>query len=256
MPRCIIGLAGLPGAGKSAAADRLIEKHGFERVKFSGPLKDMVRALGFNDREIEGDLKETPSYKLTHTRFTALVKRVPDAFRAIGVDPDHHSDYEPVDLLGGRTAMFAMLSFIGVLTVVVARGEKDGGATPRLLMQMLGTDWAREQIKQTFWTDLWSARVDSLPANVNVVVDDCRFPNEVTAAHAKSPFCVVARISRPGTTALNGHVAELQTFKVDITVENVGTLDDLLHKVDSLVLPVVDESPSLIPPADTEFAST
>lgn len=58
--RTIVAFAGLAGSGKSTAALRLVERHGFHRVRFAGPLKDMMRALGLNEQEIEGDLKEKP----------------------------------------------------------------------------------------------------------------------------------------------------------------------------------------------------
>jgi hypothetical protein len=56
----IIGLAGYAGSGKSTVADYLVKKHGFTLLKFAGPLKQMMRALGLGEREIEGDLKEKP----------------------------------------------------------------------------------------------------------------------------------------------------------------------------------------------------
>lgn len=59
--RPIIGLTGLAGAGKSTAADHLVAAHGFVRVKFAGPLKSMLAALGLGPDEIEGHLKEVPS---------------------------------------------------------------------------------------------------------------------------------------------------------------------------------------------------
>ena len=67
----VIGLCGLAGAGKSVAADAL-ETLGYERVKFSMFLKDMLRAFfracGLAEteieRRIEGDLKETPDVLL------------------------------------------------------------------------------------------------------------------------------------------------------------------------------------------------
>jgi len=58
MSRPIIGLAGLMGAGKSAAAAYLEEHHGFRRIRIAGAIKDMARAFGLTEREIEGDLKE------------------------------------------------------------------------------------------------------------------------------------------------------------------------------------------------------
>lgn len=56
----IIGLTGYAQSGKSTVADYLVKKHGFTLIKFAGPLKSMMRALGLGEREIEGDLKEKP----------------------------------------------------------------------------------------------------------------------------------------------------------------------------------------------------
>lgn len=59
----LIVLSGLAGSGKSTIAAEL-ERSGYTIVKFSAPLKDMMRAVGLSDREIEGDLKELPSHLL------------------------------------------------------------------------------------------------------------------------------------------------------------------------------------------------
>lgn len=64
----IIGLTGVAGSGKSTVAQYLAETHHFQRARFAGPLKNMMRSLyasaGLNDteieRRIEGDLKEIP----------------------------------------------------------------------------------------------------------------------------------------------------------------------------------------------------
>jgi hypothetical protein len=57
----LIGFCGVAGAGKSFAAVHLVRNHGFSRLRFAGPLKDMMRALGLNESEIEGADKERPS---------------------------------------------------------------------------------------------------------------------------------------------------------------------------------------------------
>lgn len=57
----VIGLVGLAGSGKSRVAEHLILNHGYQLIKFAGPLKRMLRVLGLSKEEIEGDLKETPS---------------------------------------------------------------------------------------------------------------------------------------------------------------------------------------------------
>ncbi|WP_201271833.1 AAA family ATPase [Sinorhizobium meliloti] len=56
----LVALTGAAGSGKSTATRYLVEHHGYTLVKFAGPLKDMCRALGLDDRQIEGDLKEVP----------------------------------------------------------------------------------------------------------------------------------------------------------------------------------------------------
>lgn len=63
LPR-IIGISGKIGAGKSTAAGYFIER-GYRLVKFADPLKSMLRAIGLNEDEIEGSLKETSCEKLS-----------------------------------------------------------------------------------------------------------------------------------------------------------------------------------------------
>jgi hypothetical protein len=71
--KVIIGLCGKIASGKSTAASYLETRYGFKRVRFAGPLKAMMAALGLSHAEIEGHLKE-----------------------------------RPCDLLGGKTPRFAM----------------------------------------------------------------------------------------------------------------------------------------------------
>lgn len=56
----VVALAGAAGSGKSTAAQYLVDNHGFARVRFAGPLKEMCRAIGLQDEHIEGDRKEEP----------------------------------------------------------------------------------------------------------------------------------------------------------------------------------------------------
>lgn len=58
------------------------------------------------------------------------------------------------------------------------------GRTPRWAMQRLGTEWGRMKIGESLWVDAWRRRVETMPAGAKIVVDDCRFPNELEAARA------------------------------------------------------------------------
>jgi hypothetical protein len=64
----VIALTGNIGSGKSTVADHLIQRHGFKRVRFADPLKQMITTLltaqgctpEYVKRCIEGDLKTKP----------------------------------------------------------------------------------------------------------------------------------------------------------------------------------------------------
>ncbi len=55
-----IGFCGPAGAGKSTAADHLVQHWRFARVRFAGPLKAMMLALGLSPEQTDGALKEAP----------------------------------------------------------------------------------------------------------------------------------------------------------------------------------------------------
>jgi hypothetical protein len=56
----IVGVSGYAQSGKSTVAEFLIDEHGFKRFKFADILKDMLRAVGLTEAQIEGDQKEVP----------------------------------------------------------------------------------------------------------------------------------------------------------------------------------------------------
>lgn len=56
----LIGLCGLKGSGKSTVADMLCEQ-GYSRERMAGILKDMLRVLGLEYEQIDGNAKELPS---------------------------------------------------------------------------------------------------------------------------------------------------------------------------------------------------
>ncbi|HEY1310828.1 MAG TPA: deoxynucleotide monophosphate kinase [Pseudolabrys sp.] len=55
----LIGFCGAAGAGKTFAANHLAATYGYSRVRFAGPLKAMLRALGLSEDETDGAAKES-----------------------------------------------------------------------------------------------------------------------------------------------------------------------------------------------------
>lgn len=102
------------------------------------------------------------------------------------------------------------------------------GRSPRHVMQTLGTEWGRDLIHPDLWTMAWAAgaRAALDRGAPGVVVEDCRFPNEVDAVRALGGR--VVRIIRPvGALTLDFHPSEGQSLAVDATIANVGPLCDL-----------------------------
>lgn len=139
-----------------------------------------------------------------------------------------------------------MLASLGLTHEEIDGNLKDkpceflGGKTPRHAMQTLGTEWGRNLIDPDLWTRAWSETVRSLPASINVVVDDCRFPNEVAAAREVGDVSVF-RLVREGC-GLRGpageHVSE-KLLPFDYVVLNNSSVYEAATKVDQWSRPVV-----------------
>lgn len=104
--------------------------------------------------------------------------------------------------------------------------------TPRYAMQTLGTEWGRELIGQNLWVNVGvESTHQALGEGSQVVIDDCRFPNE--AAAIKELGGVIIKINRPGVEPVNAHASESQELPVDWEVYNVGTPEALGRAIDS-----------------------
>ena len=111
------------------------------------------------------------------------------------------------------------------------------GVSLRRIYQTLGTEWGRDCINPNMWTLLWHARVsDMLAADVDVVADDVRFPNEYDLI--RSMGGQVWKITRPNTDMTCGHSSEngLEDKYFDRVVENNNTLWDLVTRLQDIPL--------------------
>lgn len=105
-------------------------------------------------------------------------------------------------------------------------------ATPRKLMQTLGTEWGRDLISHSLWVDLTLMHIQNHHPNDNIIITDCRFPNEVVAA--KSWGARVVRIERPmGGITRDLHPSEAQVRSLDVhsVIKNDGTIQQLQEKL-------------------------
>lgn len=78
----IIALTGLPGSGKSEVR-KVLESLGYYPIRIAQPIKCMALALGLTTEQIEGSLKEKPSFILNGATprklLQVLGRELPDA---------------------------------------------------------------------------------------------------------------------------------------------------------------------------------
>jgi hypothetical protein len=91
--------------------------------------------------------------------------------------------------------------------------------SPREILQKVGTDLFRKQIHPDFWVITSMDRIITLmQKNIDVVVSDCRFPNEVKAIEELGGYTV--RITRLGQNITDVHESEraLEHYNADFNL--------------------------------------
>lgn len=127
--------------------------------------------------------------------------------------------------------------------------------TPRLMLQL----WGTEVCRRGFHDDIWTASVEAKIARnleSNVVISDCRFPNEIESirkqggkiirvVRGENPewydIAISANLGDPtaiGTlNALGIHASETSWVgsRFDAEIHNSGSLEDLFKSTDAMV---------------------
>ena len=119
--------------------------------------------------------------------------------------------------------------------------------TPRLILQLLGTEAGREIIHPNIWVnalmsgykplyvggiDIDGKSIEMQDKFPNWIITDMRFPNELEAVKSKKGITI--RIDRPETDYLAGnHVSEtaLDNVELKYRIVNDGTIENLIEKV-------------------------
>lgn len=106
------------------------------------------------------------------------------------------------------------------------RAKVDNSEARRLL-QIMGTEVGRMLFGPDVWINIAERKAGSEP---RVVITDVRFPNE--ADWIRSRGGIVVRVDRSGVGPVNGHASDQLAFSPDMTIDNVGTIDELYAEVD------------------------
>jgi hypothetical protein len=210
----VIGILGFKGSGKDTVGEYLVREHGYVVESFANPLKDLLAAVFGWDRALLEG----------NTVDSRTWREMPDEWWEAKLEWDQ----TPFKYLGRFT--------------------------PRVAMQVIGTDVMREYFDRNLWIKSLEAR---LRGKDKVVITDCRFPNECKLVTQKDGLLFrVKRGPEPEwfdlavKTALDDspvrsdmafayptvHVSEWAWLSEPATlIENDGTIADLYGKVECLL---------------------
>ena len=212
----VVGISGKMGSGKDLVYDMLCELSDvdFENKKFAYPIKWIVSVLiGCDISQLEDREFKNKELGEEWTKYRIITKGLPNYYVSTlqeAEDNTRHSNQRYVKVV----------------------------MTPRLLLQLLGTEAGREIIHPNIWVNALFADYSE---DSNWIITDVRFPNEAKAIKDKGGILI--RINRPQyldnglVIRKNEHLSEtsLDDYdEFDHVIENDGTVQDLIDKVMAL----------------------
>lgn len=244
-----IGLMGAAGSGKDTTARILINKlqeaglETFEPYSFAGPLKDFtIDVFGIAPHIVE---PRTPEDRITReavVKITYSVEQLKSDFAwaisdildvyAEANDMDHASMLaslghgninQTVDALFEayrkilNNESYTPSWFTSILHRLLRNTEVVRYKTsPRRLLQVTGTEFFRENVSHSFWTDIAPKR--------NVIYTDVRFANELDFVHANGGLVLKIVNKNQQVIANSAHASEqlVYTATPDYTIEHDG----------------------------------
>lgn len=200
----LIGISGKKGSGKDTVADMIQEltSQSWEIKKFADTLKDMVCLLiGCTREQLEDrDFKE---------------KELGEEWWCYPLsEKNEMGEFEDV-----------LLDY----NLYKAPPEYLRKTTPRLILQLLGTEGVRNVIHPNAWVNATMSPYNK--DRSNWLITDMRFPNEFMEVCNKDG--ITLRIERPDIKSDDQHPSEtaLDNVAFHHTIINDGTIEDLKQKV-------------------------
>lgn len=202
----IIAFGGEKAVGKDTAAQVLVEKYGFVRCAFADPLKEMCAfALCMSLAKMHDPLLKDKPGQLPITIYPHHVNRM-------------------ADYAGERGYVLSKEQRQGLMRTLAWRSF----ATPRQMLQYVGTEGFRKSVADDFWISLFKKSVEGKD---KVVVTDMRFPNEREAVTSLGGKTI--RIKRPRPENEEVHASEKslgEDSEYSVVMVNDGTINHL-HEV-------------------------
>lgn len=193
----LIGLCGFISSGKDTVASYFIEKEGYHKLSFGGAVKDVVSCVFGLDREM-----------------------------LEGISEEHRIRRETVDEWWSKELDIPDLS-------------------PRVMMTTIATKLFRDNFHQDIWTKVVQRQ---LSLHDKIIITDCRFENEIRMLKQNGGKLIYIKRNEPfwfnefkagidNEEALKLHISEREWIRsdVDYTIDNNGTLEELIEQINSII---------------------
>jgi hypothetical protein len=208
----IIAFSGRMKSGKDTAADFLVELRGFHRMAFADNLKKMcMHVFGLTEYQCY-------TQKGKERKLVAPIKATTNSVHEVAVWCIQENFWKVTDE-----------HYKKMTNALVDRKF----TTPREILQYMGTEVLRQCIDDDYHSKVLNNMMQA-KGYENVVISDCRFPNEVDAVNKWDGKCI--NIERPlleETTGIEGHASEnaLNDYTFDHVINNDGSMEDFKKKV-------------------------
>lgn len=244
----VLVLCGEAGSGKDSLANHLAQKIGGHALGFADPLKQFVKdVFDFTDEQLWGPSEFRNAIDIRFsTRYAKnqALARLEGNIGQVWCKTlfDHKKDEAHHQLMNV------------IWPQIYRTAHEVNGLSPRFVLQILGTEWAREidpnvWVKRSFEVSKkllcgghdysrsagLSLTPGVLPAPLAIITDG-RFPNEIL--EVKSRGAAVLRIFRhnkadTASTGISGHPSEgmsrIPLHFFDAILHNDGSLEEFLH---------------------------
>jgi hypothetical protein len=229
----LVLISGWKGSGKDTIAGYLRDNFGFKHLSFASPLKDEVARQYNLPREWMDStkMKEEPLFHLPAAPKDAFGRNVAEfmfgELRTASGERPHGFSYQNDDF------------YVKIYTKEDGEFTKKGDEilvrgywTPRALLILEGS------MKRSVFANYWvsQAVAKTVGGGENYVISDARYKNEIeTVKSTYKGDVVTIRVNRFASSSSNDpSERDLDDYQFDFTIDNAGTLEQLLEKIDHM----------------------
>ncbi len=241
----IITLCGNSKSGKDTVAEYISKNHKYFPMALSSPIKGFLKSVfGFDDTQLYGpgvyrDMIDARFHDYDCEAWKVAIKKTQE------VGWDKYKNRQCGTLIDFLRSMDLIqnnhINHYGTLKSTIEQLREDHTAlSPRIALQVIGTDWGRNQVDKDLWVSYCLKNIQRCSyliaprKNYKYIITDIRFQNEFDRFKEHQAFSI--KINRPDLEIMeHASETELLSFddkQFDVVIDNDGSLEDLYAKVD------------------------